>query len=321
MNISDITCSDFKPTQTDGRTRCIHFLPSGGCDLHDRCHEFLKAKGLADKKTYSNSRLTRLGCRRAYWYSYIEGIQAITSPLYMRRGALIHRALAWLYRGKPWNQFRIYEQELNVADEKEAVEAMKLSAVYEAYVRIVDLGEWKYTIADVEKFVQGQIAGREFIAYLDLYPLHNNKRIIVDHKLVGDLEDFSLLSNRDQVCMYLHLNPEVEAFCFNLLARPWRMRPKKGEELEEFRKRTLTEVLAYPKKYFDRKYFYRAEFDIQTWLKETEIKLEELEGLPKEIEFFFRDTNNCRILECEFEPICETGVIDWNLFKKKGVKR
>jgi len=232
-----------------------------------------------------------------------------------------------MYRGRPLGQFHIREQELDMTDEGESAEAMKISAMLEAYEKVMLYGDtsWKYSMNDVEKFMKGEIDGRKFIAYFDLRPIHNNKVIIVDHKIIGK-KDRSVVADRFQICTYFYLDPKAEQFALNMLIKPYKVLTKAEKEdkehgLEHYRKRVLTELLAYPKKYFIRKYYYRSEFDLDSWRNETQIKLEELEGLPKEIEHFYPNEGNCRILECEFQSICETGVVDWDKFKKKGMRK
>jgi len=210
-----------------------------------------------------------------------------------------------------------------MTDEAEAIEGVRLSAMLEAYVKVIPNEDiaFKYDpMKDVEKFVQGELFDKKLIAYFDLRVLHNDKPCIMDHKITGD-SDRSILADRGQVCTYFHLDPEAQEFAVNILMKPWRMRLKKSEELEEFRERVLTELLAYPKKYFVRKYYYRGEFDLDEWRRQTQIKIEELEGLPREKEFFYPDEGHCRILECQYKSICETGVVDWELYKEKGGKK
>ena len=228
--------------------------------------------------------------------------------------------LAYLYRGRPFETLQIHGFDMNV--EKDAIEAHRLSAILEAYWKVnssEDLQSLKYTMKDVEVFKERKLEDKTLIGYLDLRPKYKGKNSIFDHKIRGDLEK-SIVADMDQIQMYFFLDPEAEQFVLNVLAKPWRMRLKKNEELEEFRKRVLTEMLAYPKKYFARTHYYRSEFDLEQWKKEMQITIAEMESKSKEIEFYPRDPKACYAFGCDYMPICETGVVDEKLYKKKGMR-
>ena len=273
------------------------------------------------QKTYSHSQLAKFtACRRSYWYEYVENILPIKRPRWSRIGTCGHRALAHYYRKKPFEEFRLLEGEFDIADESDATDAVRLVGTLRAYVKLAR--EWdtglKYDpLKDVETSIEGMLFDKKFKGILDLLAKDNGKTTIIDHKITGNTER-SIIADRKQICTYFHLVPAAEQFAVNVLARPYRLRPRKAEELEHFEKRIIQELLEHPENYFLRKVYYRGEFDIEAWKQETQIRIEELEGLPKEIGFFYPNERNCSIGECEYQSICETGEVDWTKFKKRG---
>lgn len=322
-------CPKINPTVDSA---CSHHIEQGFCKLPSkfRCPEYMKAKGI--RLSYSSLQ-AYMKCKRAYYWTYIKGLELKEKAVPLVSGNLLHGSLQVLNESV-YDEITTYDKlrELGIvetrraADVKGSSDYLALHGLLSAYGEIVSKKAYKgidYRVSgQAETPWEWQDEDRliSLYGYIDL--LNTKDDYFVEYKYTARPETYTFFKMENQLSLYF-LGTGVSKAIVRCFRKPYGTASKTmlcGELVEKVRK----DVLHRPKYYIKDTVYYRAEYEgrirdeiiprIKIITREIRDKLDSDNLLA---EFYQEQTELCT--NCDCLPICETGGVPENMYERKGL--
>lgn len=169
------------------------------------------------------------GCRRRWFYRYVEGLRPIAPSSARLVGGATHALLAAHYGGEdPAEALPRWKAEARAEypeiDEEELEAAATVAGeVYDAYARFYSYEPWE--VVGVETWAEAEIApGLVLLGRVDLLVKQDDRLWVVEHKVVSRFAAEERLDNDQQSPIYMTLVPAAGVI-YNELKRE---QPKTG---------------------------------------------------------------------------------------------
>jgi len=291
---------------------CLHYQ-NKSCDLPSRflCIEYIRRK----KPLLSPSMITTFTkCRRAFWYSYICGLQSIETNKNLLLGSIMHLILQNFHSGD--SKFLEKQKSIMLNFEKfyseEMTEIIKCFAILDVYKTLYkpDTGqcEVEFRKDNDRYFLRG---------FIDM--IEDSK--IYDFKYTSRPDSYTLFTTELQAGIYLLLT-EKDSITFRIITKP-SLKQKDDETDEEYYTRLIEDIKRRPAYYFNDITFYSSEYDFQQIEDYLEVVTSEIKRLVElDFEHYYQNRSACMCPhQCEFLPICEAkGLVPENLYSKRTVQ-
>ena len=292
---------------------CLHYA-NGSCTLSHRfiCIEYIRRK----KPLISPSMIsTFTRCKRAFYYSYIEGLESIETNKNMLLGQLMHVLLQHYHTG---SEDMLVKQSVIMNNyekfySEDITEIAKCFAILDCYKEIYSADGNSRCEVEFRKEEDGYYI-RGFIDYID------SEGKIYDFKYTSRPDSYTIFTTELQAGIYLMLT-KANSITFRIITKP-SLRLKDNEENDEYYARLVEDIRRRPAHYFSDITFYKSEYDfeqIEQYLSTVTSEIKRLVEL--DIDSYYQNRSACMCpSQCEFLPICEAkGLKPENLYKKKEI--
>lgn len=308
---------------------CVSYILGGMCSRPDmfRCLEFIKmhepSLSYSALKDYSQ-------CHRKFWHGWIEGRELIEKKRPLRLGSLADDILQILHSNKKSetavSEYRgIIETKISESIDEEDPEKQygdldfwRMRALFDAYIE-KDVHTMK---GDTQYEFRWKVPGYPKIhGFIDL----KENRIGHEYKYTTNADYYSHMFNvREQLMSYFIGAPEIEGFRLHAIVNPVNFKLHKDESIQAFYDRVKVDIKRRLGTVYHLTYnFWRTEFNLQEYMDKAKMISEEImryivADYPDPKYPFYQNTQAChQPFECDFFPICNSGVMPENLYKKR----
>jgi len=260
-------------------------------------------------------------CWRAFYYSYISGLQLIEPSWPIKQGKYADECLGLLHNKDKNNViiFNVFKNERNEEGELPAqYEAM--FALFEAYIKLdkhllkgIPQYEFKWQEEDYPR-IHG---------YIDLMQYDDSEggRIAWEFKYTGRPDAYDHFSLQEQLSTYFIGVPFLQRITVRCIQVP-QLRMGKNESNQDFHQRVYNDVLARPKHYFMDTSYWRSEFDLEQTKFRAKMVAQHAQELVRmgDVKYFIQNIGPSCVMPqpCFYLPICEShGVISDTLYKTR----
>jgi hypothetical protein len=311
-----INCDQFVEVKLEGgKRKCAKYIAGGNCSIiENRFCKIKPPKEPRDIKQLSHSTVSYFrDCRRYTWLDKIKMIRPKVRLQYFIVGGVLHVMTGDIYI----NKFdHTYDSVLKMFNKEKAdqpkVETVKAIAIMTSYIKYAGhntLLQFQNVVPEVEYV--STFNGYKIVVKYDL--LEKNDVFFVENKFVGGtrtLDKVTKFENSDQLTLYFFMKPKLQKCVLNLVKKvTFQFNPMK-ESLQDFMNRSKKDIDSHPGKYFRPVIYERDEFDYESFEREFSVASTELMTIPREAKYFYKNIQSCSIMDCQFQSICETGVVD-----------
>lgn len=155
----------------------------------------------------------------------------------------------------------------------------------------------------------------DVLGYMDRYTFYEGDPVFIETKMTSRPETYLDINNIEmQMGLYFLSDERLEKAKLEVVYNNTRMKPKKNESIDEFKKRFRREVFSQPEKYFKGWNPRTKKFGIYVYKKELNLDMvvEQVYDVLNAIEkgIIWRNFNNCinQFGKCEFFEVCRNGV-------------
>jgi hypothetical protein len=315
------TCKNFD----DSIRPCIHYIAGGMCKLSQNfiCIEYARRHGIPiangkasveEPKHISYSQLvTWTACKKKWALS--REYELIEKPIRMMMGNIASRCFDAVHTGQDWKPIiTSYIEGLDVHDEEDNYKLQELTGLYSIleYYSKSAYGEMHGLAQKEANLNLGN--GWYLTGRLDLYI----DTIGYEFKYTGRPDGYSKWILEDQLSTYFLLVPDLQRITVRLITVP-SLKLGRKKSIQEYAERIKIDVTRRPGHYIRDVNYWRNEFDLANHLDRIKRITEEIDA-----ERLFYPTSNRTACfmpgPCEFLPVCESGAISEELYKKREIK-
>ena len=303
---------------------CAHSVGNDNqfCDLPEvfRCTEWLRRL----EPTLSYSTIRNSYCKRKLWWSYICGIELIVKPLPMKLGEILGKILDEFHNEKdigttPLDHLR--DEEGNFPIQIEAILGLLKGYRDKEYDTLRGKTQ--------SRFQWREEGYPQITGYLDL-EIYQEK-IAYEFKYTSKPEAYSSkFIVQDQIATYFLGKPNLECIILRAIQVP-QLKLAKNESHEDYRERVRQDFIARPMHYIHDTGFWRNEFNYEELKEKYKMISQEIMELIEKggQKYFYQsngpstcfgETTGYGVSNCEYLPICESGVVSEQIYKKREVK-
>jgi len=320
-------CEGFQKAQD---RPCVHSIGDkfDFCELPEmfRCVEFIRR----NEPTLSYSTIRDSFCKRKLYWSYIAGIQLMIKPLPMKLGEIAGEILNYLHNEKMKDRFPV-KLEPSITDSSKdsdgnlPFQIMSMLGLFKGYK--------EKEFDSVKGITQSRFEWREegyphIIGYMDL---KTYDRIGYEFKYSSKPDAYKeKFIVQDQVATYFLGNPSLERITVRAIQVP-QLRLAKNESLEDYQDRVYKDFLARPLHYINDTSFWRNEFNYDEIREKYKMIANEIQRFIElgGMKYFYQsngpntcfgETTGTAMSNCQYLPICESGVVSDQLYKKREIR-
>lgn len=312
---------------------CDYYIQGGFCTRSDmfRCLEYVARNTIT--LSYSSVRdYTR--CKRRFLYSWMYGLQPVELPESLRMGSLVSKILGILH-----------DSRLNTDEAEARYKDIINTSIQESIDPEDEHSEGDYKLWGIKGFFDAYISKErhhvrgipeyEFMwkiidypnlhGYIDLYMEHLNTAY--EFKWTTNQHWYDKFHASEQSSAYFLGVSELQNITWVLMSPP-KLKPKAKEAMLTYCERVYNDVLKYIEtQYIIKKVYWRTEFDLVSYAGKLKMisqeisRMMQMQNVVLEHAFYQNDNGCYTPSECEYVPICSSGVIPENLYVKKSAQR
>jgi hypothetical protein len=140
-----------------------------------------------------------------------------------------------------------------------------------------------------------------------------------DWKYTTRPDSYDKWTTDDQGCMYMMQNGtgKITFLCI----RVPQLKLNKDETTDSYYERLLADIKRRPKFYFEKKSYYKNEYDYDYNMRELKVITAEIKGLiDKPMEYWYMDKSSWwNPWRCDMYEICTTGVVSESIYKRREI--
>jgi len=320
-------CEGFQKGQN---SPCIHSIGEkfDFCALPEmfRCSEWLRR----NEPILSYSTIRNSICKRKLYWSYIAGIQLIVKPLPMRLGEIAGKMLDYLHNEKMVNCFpvKLYPamiDSLKDGDGNLPYQIMAMLGLFKGYHE----REFDSMKGITQSHFKWSEEGYPHITgYMDL-KTYDKIGYEFKYSLKPDAYSEKFIV-QDQLATYFLGNPMLERITMRVIRVPG-LRFAKNETPEDHQERVYKDFLNRPMHYVIDTSFWRSEFKYDEIREKYKMIASEIQRYIElgGMKYFYQsngpntcfgETTGTNVSNCEYLPICESGVVSDQLYRKREIR-
>ncbi len=304
---------------------CIHSIGNkfDFCVLPEmfRCSEFIRR----NEPTLSYSTIKDSFCKRKLYYSYIAGIQLMIKPLPMRLGEIAGNILNLLHADYSVGNWQPKLDSLRDSEGNLPFQIVAMLGLFKGY----EEKEFDTMKGVVQSYFRWSEEGYPHIhGYMDLRT-HDTIGYEFKYSTKPDAYGEKFIV-QDQLATYFLGNPMLERITMRVIRVP-DLRLAKNETLEDYQQRIYQDFLNRPMHYIHDTSFWRSEFKYDEIREKYKMIADEIQRFIElgGIKYFYQsngpntcfgETTGTNVSNCEYLPICESGVVSSQLYKKREVR-
>jgi len=308
------------------KKKCFYYVQGGNCTIpENRWCIVAPPKEPAEITQLSHSTVSKFkDCRRYTWFDKFKRIKPKVRAQYFVQGSVLHDLTEGIYTHDLDATYDSVKERFDVeGSDNSKVETVKAIALMTSYIEYAGKNKiLQFMNVHPEKEYVSEFNGMRIVARYDL--LAKDDSMFVEHKFVGGtktLDKVTKFQHADQLSMYFMLKEKAKKCVLNLVKKPgYQFNPAK-ETLQDYMNRVKKDITSYPGKYYRPVVLQRSEFDLVKFRDELEVTVNELMSIPREAKHFYKNPQSCYMMDCQFQSICETGVVDpekYNVYVPSG---
>ncbi len=309
---------------------CTSYIKGGYCTRNDqfRCIEFIRRHeptlSFTSIKDYAQ-------CHRKFYLAHVQGLEPIEKNRALTLGSLAAIIIGMLHasidKDTAVNRYKtLINAEIEKTIDPEDGESVgdlslwAMKAMFDAYIEN-DIHSLKGVTE--KRFLWNEPGYPRVKGFIDLVDIYGFGH---EFKYTQSPDWYDRFTMQDQLSSYFVGDPEIIRFDLHLLAYPT-IRFKKSETITQLYERTKNQIVkASTAVYFIHRSYWREEFDLNAYKNKAKMVCEEImkyldmaaESNMDPMYPFYQDFSSCKCpFECDFIDICRTGVVPYNLFRKK----